>query len=104
MHHLCGEFCGVEMKNKNVSGFFHSPASSHARSPILKKKKKNSRLPLPQPSSYIYGISDNRVIFETDVNAKTNREVLDADPYIAPGQPNAFAVRADFFHFFSLGS
>ena len=47
-----------------------------------------------QPSSYIYGISDDRVIWEFDVNAKTERAVYNADPFLPAGNANAFAVRS----------
>jgi hypothetical protein len=52
------------------------------------------------PATYIYGIADNKVIYETNVKAGTNRAVFDAKPFIAPGDPNAFAydtARDDFF-------
>ena len=53
-----------------------------------------------QPSSYIYGISNTRVIYETDVNTQKNRAVFNADPLLPAGNPNAFAydtARNDFF-------
>ena len=39
----------------------------------------------------------SQVIYETNVNAGTNRAVFDAQPFIAPGDPNAFAVSLFWF-------